>query len=51
MNLYGATTARPGRARHALIAFVHREAEATGDLDYRAFLLKFPEALGLLDDE
>ena len=36
--------------RDALIAFVHREAEATDDPDYRAFLLKFPQALGLVDD-
>jgi hypothetical protein len=37
--------------RDALLAFVRREAEATGDLDYRAFLLNFPEALGLVADE
>jgi len=37
--------------RDALLAFVQREADATGDFDYRAFLLEFPEALGLLNDE
>jgi hypothetical protein len=38
-------------AKQALIAFVRAEAEATDDPRYRAFLLEFPTALGLLDEE
>jgi hypothetical protein len=38
------------KERDALVAFVHREAEATDDRDYQTFLLNFAEAFGLLDE-
>jgi hypothetical protein len=38
-------------AKQALIAFVRAEAETTDDPRYRAFLLEFPTALGLLDEK
>jgi hypothetical protein len=34
-----------------LVAFAEREAEATSDHRYRSFLLAFPEAFGLRDEE
>jgi hypothetical protein len=37
--------------KEALIAFVHAEAEAERDPRHRAFLLEFPQALGLRDEE
>jgi hypothetical protein len=41
----------PGE-REALVAFVHAEAEAADDDPrYRAFLLEFPKAMGLRDEE
>ena len=39
------------KEREALVAFVLREAEATNDPRYRAFLLSFPDAFGLRDEE
>jgi hypothetical protein len=39
------------REREALVAFVLREAEATNDSRYRAFLLSFPDVFGLRDEE
>jgi hypothetical protein len=38
------------REKEALIAFVRAEAEAADDPRYRAFLLDFPDALGLRDE-
>jgi hypothetical protein len=38
--------------RNALVAFVHAEAEAANDDPrYRTFLLEFPKAMGLRDEE